>query len=242
MYHDQKKPSVPDMKYHADDWGIIKTENRQKEKIDGLAYLSSSAFPGRCVEYYIYDGSQIFAEAKNIDTIIQDRWFFVDISIKDIGRTILLVKNTAELFDQLKKYNKGIYVSTTTFIFVNMIQKCLLCCSGIVFSNGEGDLRVELMPDSVNTRDLSDGRADATKLIYYDVDVVSLKIQYGQGSSFNNSTACNFILKEICKCCYKNKGYYEFIYGLDQIYNFPNLFFTYYSDNERYGLKKENRW
>lgn len=235
-------PSVPNMKYHAHDWNIVTKSEKEKERIDGLYYLSSSHFLGRCVEYYIYSSKYIINNLKEIEDFLHNRWFFVVITGKSFKRKIILVKSTEDLICKINELNLNLLTTDLLFVFINMIQKCSACSAGVVFSDGDRELRVELMPDSVNTRDLTDGTKDASKMIYLESEILSLKIIHGKNNEYIFTKEFSHIIAEIARCCHNNRGYYEFIFGLDQNFNFPNLFFTYFSFNERYGMNKNHLW
>ena len=88
------KPTIPNMEYHANDWGIVTKKEKEIERISGLEFLSSNYFYGRCVEWLsfsLYD----FENMKSIiEEKISNRWFFAIITGKNMARKITLVNNT----------------------------------------------------------------------------------------------------------------------------------------------------
>ncbi len=237
MIKNNMQPVVPNMKYHADDWNIITKAEKENERIEGLRILQSALFSGRCVEHYIISGDALLLQKNAINIVLGGRWFFVVIVGAHKRRQIVLIRTVDELFAKVEKIEDEDSVT-----FINMIQKTNDCCSGVVFSSGDGDLSIEIIPDTVNTRDLTDGGGDSNNIISLTTDIYSLRVQHGANNPYRKTKAYRFVVTEVTRACYKNRGYYEFIYGANQTFNFSNLYYTYYSVNNRYGLSKNEAW
>lgn len=229
------KPIVPDMRYHANDWNIVSKKEKEFERVSGLQFLSSNSFQGRCVEWQMFNKEELLEKQSEINSIINNRWFFVIITGKNIKRKIIVINHLNELLATIQN-NPKFSSNNLTLTFINMIQKTNGCCSGTVLSDGKRDIKIELMNNSVNTRDITDGSKDPKSMLFLETELVSLKIVNGLNNSYALSQEYKFVVHEIIRCCRKVSGYFEFIYGTNQKFGFPNLYFTYFSENPRYGF------
>lgn len=236
------KPIVPSMKYHAHDWNIVTKSEKEIERMEGLEFLSSSRFMGRCVEYYMCDYKAVKESADYYNSIINNRWFFAVITAKNFQRKIIIISNFYELQDKLIEFKITEQTEGLLIVVINMIQKTERCCAGVVFSDGDRDLRIEILPDSVNTRDLTDGTKSSDSMISMDRTLLTLNIVHEGDGEYIKTKEFKFIVEELIRYCGNKRGYYEFIFGSDQNFKFPNLFFTYYSINSRYGYDRNYLW
>lgn len=228
---------VPNMKYHADDWKIVTKQEKEIERISGLQFLSSNQFYGNCVEWYLYTYEEYVNKSEEINKIINNRWFFAVVNSTNQDKIVLLSNKYQNLKNDIDKYQYDI----STITLVNRIEYCPGACSGVVISDGKNKLTVEIMVDSVNTRDITEGHKDLNNLITLISGDISLKVVCGKNNQYIDSEYYKSVIYKVIQYCKKMSGYYEFIFGSNQIYNFPNLFFTYYSPNIRYGFTNK-KW
>lgn len=233
------RPSVPQMKYHANDWNIVSKQEKEIERITGLQFLSSNFFKGRCVEWKITNYFDLKNNLCDFEGLIKKRWFFVVVTGEKVDRKIVLINNTNDLLLEIQDVVKPVNPKQVILTFINMIQKCEGCCSGVVLSDGKGKLKIELMNDTVNTRDITDGTKKNDSMIYLETSQISLKTIHGAQNPYTNTMFFRYVVEEVVRCCYKQAGYFEFIFGSNQNVMFPNLIFTYYSQNTRYGFEHE---
>lgn len=229
------KPIVPEMRYHANDWNIVSKKEKEVERISGLEFLSSNSFQGRCVEWQMFNKDEVLKRQTEINSIINNRWFFVIITGKNIKREIVVINNISDLLTTIEN-NTKFSSNNLTLTFINMLQKTNGCCSGTVLSDGKRNMKIELICNSVNTRDITDGSKDPKFMLFLENELASLKIVNGLNNAYVLSKEYEFVIREIVRCCRKVSGYFEFIYGTNQKFGFPNLYFTYFSENPRYGF------
>ena len=235
------RPELPNMKYHANDWNIVTAHEKERERVEGRAFLSSPHFWGRCVEHYICNCDSIVDKTYYYNSIFHGRWFYATIMADNLKREIRIISHIEELHEKLRSLSPA-QQSKGFVIMTNTIQKANGCCAGVVLSDGERELRAEILPDTVNTRALTDGSSEDKLIISVERNLLSLNYICGANSDYAKSSEYRFVLEELIRYCSRKKGYYEFVYGSDQIYKFPNLFFTYYSSNPRYGFNRGYLW
>ena len=206
--------------YHNSlEWGIIK-ENTSSIRGNGFEFLKRIKLP---------TGNNF--SIKNTDILVNKDKYNEEIS-KSNYLVIFEPHNNSyqrcgifgvNSFDQIEEYirNNNININNYQISLVEIIEKITHSFAGVLMSDGEGNTIIEIINDTVDSRELTSCGADAKRIMHF------------ESNDFDNTLyEAPKVIREIKEICQYFRGYYEFAYG--SIRGVKDIYFTFYSSNDEY--------
>ena len=205
--------------YNSLDWGII-NKNCNTIRGNGFIFLKNLNLPmgnNFSVKSQVYQNRkfEIENEISKSDYIV-----IFDPSSNNFQKYGMHnVNSVTSIDDYIDKNN--ININLYNISFIEQIKKVDNSFVGTVMSNGKGKTIIEILSDTVDSRELTSRGANSKLIKTYDF------------TEFNDYCFnVPAIIKEIKKMCEFFQGYYEFAYG--KIRDEKDIYFTFYSKNKKY--------
>ncbi len=211
--------------YNSTQWGIQESE-LDKLRGKGIEHLRNIGC--NTGQFYSLSIQEAIKNPNILDSIFEaDIPFLVLLESKDrdkkkIGR--FGVTNKKNIYEMIKTINPDNW-EKYSISMIEQIQKTDNDFVGVAISDGKGQLFIEFLEDTTNSKYLTSTGANPTKLdscYFSDFETIS---------EFPKKIPFKFVEK-IQKSCHFFKGYYEFIYGKSK--DKSDIFFTFYSNIPEY--------
>ena len=205
--------------YNSLDWGIIegKSNNVRGEGFEFLEEINAPIGKNFSLPYKDY-----LENKKKLNNIIKDSNYIVifEPPCNLYQRYGVGDVNTIDIIDEYIK-EKELKLDEYNISFIEKIDKCKDSFAGTAMSDGKGQLVVEVIINTCDSRELTSKGADSSLIRTY------------RFSSFDDYTTFTpDLIKQIKDICQYFSGYYEFAYG--EIRNKKDIYFTFYSKNGNY--------
>lgn len=211
--------------YNSTQWGIQESE-LDKLRGKGIEYLRNIGC--NTGQFHSLSIEEAIKNPNVLDSIFgEDIPFLVLLEPKDRGKEKIGkfgVTDKTTIYEMIKGINPENW-REYSISMIEEIQKIDNEFVGVAISDGKGQLFIEFLEGTTNSKYLTSTGANPTKLdscYFSDFETIS---------EFPRKIPFKFV-KKIQKSCHFFEGYYEFVYGKSK--DRPDIFFTFYSDIPEY--------
>lgn len=204
--------------YNSLEWGIIK-DNSASNRKQGFEFLKKIQLP--MGDNFSIEVSEYDHYYDELNARIEKSHYLVifEPPSNQFDRYGIYNINSGEQITEFIK-EKGELIKDYNISFVEIIDQTEKSYVGTVMSDGKGNVIIETLNGTCDSRELTSRGADSSKIRQY---------IFNSFYHYNDVPRDILDIKEICQYF---KGYYEFAYG--SIRGEEKIYFTFYSSDEAY--------